>query len=72
MPMYSTRAYSTGAGTGQTTSSIDTANVDSPAHITGVFVNGANAGTLSLAFRAENANSVSVRTGSVGIIQEIA
>jgi hypothetical protein len=69
---YATRAYSTGAGTGNTTTSVDSTNSDLLAVVEGVLVNGANAGTLSLAFRSENANSVSVRAGSVGIIQEIA
>jgi hypothetical protein len=60
------------ADTGAATSGIDSADVDTLAKITGLLVNGANAGTLIVRFASEvGASTVTIKAGSIGILHPV-
>lgn len=60
------------ADTGAATSGIDTQNADTFAKITGLLINGANAGTLIIRFASEvDASTVTIKAGSVGVLRPV-
>jgi hypothetical protein len=60
-----------GYDSGTATSGIDTADASTLAIIQGIAVNGANAGTLQLRFKAETAGEVRVMAGSSGLLYTV-